>query len=275
MRGEASRISDRASRDSMAARLKDAGERACRIGRELFDITALLDGNPAIAAALTDPSRPVDDKSAFLRTLLGDKADPLTAEILTDLVKRKWSRPKDIANAVEDFGVDALMYYADFTKSTLKVSIELAQLHSSLLNLPVVRSKLYDDLATPEARVKLLRELLANSGFDQVTMILAEHGTANLRKRRYLATIQWLIRKLSNHMGESMITVTTATPLTPEQMHKLVALYTAKLQHPIHINSVVDPAVLGGMRTQVGDEVTDNTVVNQLRHLEGHIKATA
>jgi F-type H+-transporting ATPase subunit delta len=37
----------------------------------------------------------------------------------------------------------------------------------------------------------------------------------------------------------------------------------------------VDPAVLGGMRTQVGDEVTDNTVVNQLRHLEGHIKATA
>ena len=37
-----------------------------------------------------------------------------------------------------------MMYYADPTDATLQVSIELAQLHSALLNLPVVRSKLYD-----------------------------------------------------------------------------------------------------------------------------------
>ena len=68
----------------------------------------------------------------------------MTMEIMTEVVKRRWSRAADIANAVEDFGVDAMMYYADATDSTLQVSIELAELHSALLNTPVVRAKLYD-----------------------------------------------------------------------------------------------------------------------------------
>ena len=104
---------------------------------------------------------------------------------------------------------------------------------------------------------------------------LAEHATCNLRNRRYLQTIQWLINKFSRHMGESMVTVTTATPLSKEQVEKLIAIYTAKTGHPVHINSVVDPTVMGGMRIQVGDEVTDNTVVAQLQHLQRTVKATA
>ena len=59
------------------------------------------------------------------------------------------------------------------------------------------------------------------------------------------------------------------------QVKKLVAIYSAKTGHPVHINSVVDPTVLGGMRIQVGDEVTDNTVVAQLQHLQRTVKATA
>lgn len=275
MRGEASRIADRVSRDSMASKLKDAGEDTWRIGNELFTMTALLDGYHAITAALSDPSRPVSDKVTLLNTLVGTQTHPLTMSILTDLVNRVWSRSTDIANAVEDFGVDAMMYYADYTNTTLQVSIELAQLHSALLNMPVVRARLYDEQATADARVKLLETLLADSGFSKVTMRLAKHATANLRRRRYLSTIQWLISKFSRHMGESMITVTTASPLTTEQIRKLSTTYSAKLGRPVHINSVVDASVIGGMRIQVADQVTDMTVVAQLRQLRGSISASA
>lgn len=274
MRGEASRIADRVSRDSMASKLKDAGEDTWRIGNELFTMTALLDGNHAITAALSDPSRPVSDKVTLLNTLVGTQTHPLTMSILTDLVNRVWSRSTDIANAVEDFGVDAMMYYADYTNTTLQVSIELAQLHSALLNMPVVRARLYDEQATADARVKLLETLLADSGFSKVTMRLAKHATANLRRRRYLSTIQWLISKISRHMGESMITVTTASPLTKEQIRKLGTTYSAKLGRPVHINSVVDASVIGGMRIQVADQVTDMTVVAQLRQLRESISAS-
>lgn len=275
MRGEASRIADRVSRDSLAPKLRDSGEDAWRIGNELFTITSALDHNIQLERALTDPSRPVEDKVAVVKTLIGDQAHPLVMEIMSDLVSRRWSRVSDIANAVEDFGVDGMMYYADYTNTTLQVSIELAELHSALLNLPVVRTKLYDATVSSEARVKLLYSLIGDADFTKVTKRLAEHATCNLRNRRYLQTIQWLINKFSRHMGESMVTVTTATPLSKEQVEKLIAIYSAKTGHPVHINSVVDPTVMGGMRIQVGDEVTDNTVVAQLQHLQRTVKAIA
>ena len=275
MRGEASRIADRVSRDSLAPKLRDSGEDAWRIGNELFTITSALDHNIQLERALTDPSRPVEDKVAVVKTLIGDQAHPLVMEIMSDLVSRRWSRVSAIANAVEDFGVDGMMYYADYTNTTLQVSIELAELHSALLNLPVVRTKLYDATVSSEARVKLLYSLIGDADFTKVTKRLAEHATCNLRNRRYLQTIQWLINKFSRHMGESMVTVTTATPLSKEQVEKLIAIYSAKTGHPVHINSVVDPTVMGGMRIQVGDEVTDNTVVAQLQHLQRTVKATA
>lgn len=275
MRGEASRIADRESRDLLASKLRDTREDAWRIGNELFVITSLLDGNVRIERALTDVSRPLEDKVAVLNTLLGDQVHPMTMEIMTEVVKRRWSRAADIANAVEDFGVDAMMYYADATDSTLQASIELAELHSALLNTPVVRAKLYDETVPSEARVKFFHELFDGKGLNKVTMRLAEHATENLRRRRYLETIQWLINKLSRHMGESMVIVTTATPLKQEQIDKLIAVYSKKIGRAVHINSVVDPSVLGGMRVQVGDEVTDNTVVAQLENLQRSVKAVS
>ena len=138
-----------------------------------------------------------------------------------------------------------------------------------------LRAKLYDETVPSEARVKFFHELFDGKGLNKVTMRLAEHATENLRRRRYLETIQWLINKLSRHMGESMVIVTTATPLKQEQIDKLIAVYSKKIGRAVHINSVVDPSVLGGMRVQVGDEVTDNTVVAQLENLQRSVKAVS
>lgn len=271
MRGEASRIADRVSRDSLAPKLRATAEDAWRIGNELFSVTNVLDRNIRLERALTDPSRPVEDKVALLNKLVGDQAHEMTMEILTDLVGRRWSRVSDIANAVEDFGVDGMMYYADATDATLQVSIELAELHSALLNLPVIRSGLSSDHAPAEARIKLLYALVGNKDLNKVTMRLAEHAACNPRRRRYLSTIHWLINKFSRHMGESMVTVTTAAPLNPEQVDKLIAVYSKRLGRPVHINSNVDPTVIGGMRIEIGDEVTDNTVVAQLQQLQRRV----
>ena len=274
MRGEASRIADRVSRDSLAPKLRETRELAWRIGNELFTITNVLDHNIRLERAITDPSRPVADKVAVLNRLIGDQAHEMTMEILTDLVGRRWSRVSDIANAVEDFAVDGMMYYADATDATLQVSIELADLRSALLNLPVVRSDLSDERVPAEARIKLLFALIGeDANLNKVTMRLAEHATCNPRNRRYLSTLHWLINKFSRHMGESMVTVTTAAPLNQGQIDRLIAIYTKKVGRPVHINSTVDPTVIGGMRIEIGDEVTDNTVVAQLEQLQRKVKA--
>ncbi|NMN00335.1 ATP synthase F0F1 subunit delta [Bifidobacterium sp. DSM 109958] len=267
MQGEASLIADRESRDSFAPKLKAAGLENERIHEELFGFADMLDANKRVQRALSDPARPVEDKVRLVDALLSGQAHPLTVEILHDVVGRRWSRMSHLANAVEDFGVDSVMYLADARGVTLRVSIELAQLHSAILALPQVRSKLSDPYMATSDRVAFLKELLKGQQLDPITMTLAIHATSSLRNRRFLTIIQWLINKLSRHMGEMMVTVTTAVPLTKEQIKRLVATYGAKLNRPVHINSVVDPSVLGGMRVQYGSEVTDHTVVAQLQRL--------
>lgn len=268
MRGEASRVADRSSRDELAPKLAALKDQAGQVANELFVITNILDHNARLQRALTDQSRSKEDKVALLKSLFSDQVQPTTMEIMSDLVSRRWSRAYDIDNAVEDFAVDAMMYKSDADNETLRVSVELAELQSALLNLPVVRSDLSDDKAPAEARIALLNSLIGDKDFSPITKRLAEHCTCNLRKRRYLESIQWLINKYSRHMGESMVTVTTAKALSQAQIDKLIEIYSAKVGHRVHINSVVDPKVLGGMRIQVGDQVTDNTVIAQIENLK-------
>lgn len=234
MRGEASRVADRESRDSFAAKLRASGDDAWQIGDELFGITCTLDHNPRLQRALTDPGRPVADKVKLLNELIGGKVQPMTMEIMTDLVSRSWSRAYDIDNATEDFAVDAMMYQADKDGATLRVSIELAELQSALLNLPVVRADLSNADSPIQARYDLLHALIGNEDFNKITVRLATHSTRNPRNRRYLETIQWLINKFSRHMGESMVTVTTAAPLTDTQADRLAQIYTKKVGRPVH-----------------------------------------
>ena len=267
MRGEASLISDRRSRDSFAPELRKAGLDARVIAEELFSFTRTLDGSRRLERALTDVSRSAGDKQALVDALLADAAQPLTVEILHDLVGRQWSREDHIANAVEDFAVDAMMYYADARGVTLRVTVELAEVHSVFLNLPMVRTRLSDATVESEARLRFLDQLLAGQRLDEITVELARHATGDLRNRRFIVTVQWLINKFSRHMGDAVVTVTSAVPLTDTQTERIVKTYSAKAGRPVHINSVVDPKVLGGLRIQYGAKVTDNTVVAQLQQL--------
>ena len=82
MRGEASRIADRVSRDSLAPKLRDSGEDARRIGNELFTITNVLDHNIQLERAHTAPSRPVEDKVAVVKPLIRDAAPPMPRELV-------------------------------------------------------------------------------------------------------------------------------------------------------------------------------------------------
>ena len=117
----------------------------------------------------------------LLNELIGGKVQPMTMEIMTDLVSRSWSRAYDIDNAAEDFAVDAMMYQADKDGVTLRVSIELAELQSALLNLPVVRADLSNTDSPIQARYDLLHALIGNEDFNKITVRIATHSTRNPR----------------------------------------------------------------------------------------------
>lgn len=273
MHGETSLSSERDARKKFAERIEQAGAQARGVGEQLFAFSAVLDEKPSVERAMTDPAREDGDKIALVEDLLSDSnAEPLTVEILKDLASRRWSRVDHISNAVEDVAIDCILSAADAANTTGLVAVELSQIHSAILNLPVVRQRLSDTRATADARVKFFHELFDDQHLNELTVVLAEHATRELRQRRFASTIQWLVGKASEHLGETVVTVTSAVALSNEQIERIVKAYSKKLNHAVHVNQVVDPRVMGGMRIQAGSEVIDNTVIAQLENLKRSVR---
>jgi F-type H+-transporting ATPase subunit delta len=63
-------------------------------------------------------------------------------------------------------------------------------------------------------------------------------------------------------------TVTVAVPLDDVQAQRLTAALSRIYNRAVQINVVLDPAVVGGIRVQVGDEVVDGTILRRLQEAE-------
>lgn len=272
MRGETSLISDHAARAKFATAIRNRGKDAVTEATQLFDFCQVLDGNATLEADLTDPARSDSSKREVIdRLLTSAGATPLVIRIVSDLVGRSWSKAPHLANAVEDLGIDCVLAAADARGVTRTIGRELAQVNSAVLNLPSVRSDLSDPRVNPEQRVHFLRTVFAGSTLDPLTVLLIEHATRSLRGRRFVVTIRWMIGKISHHLGAEEVIVTAAVPLSEAQVQRLRKVYTTRLGHPVSINVIVDPSVIGGMRIRAGSQVIDNTVVAQLRALHAQL----
>ena len=56
-------------------------------------------------------------------------------------------------------------------------------------------------------------------------------------------------------------------PLTAAQLDRLEQGLEAQYGRELRINTIVDPAVLGGLRVQIGDDVIDGSVASRLSSL--------
>ena len=63
-------------------------------------------------------------------------------------------------------------------------------------------------------------------------------------------------------------TVTAAVAMDDAHRSRLAQALTGIYDRPVQINVVIDPAVVGGIRVQVGDEVVDGTILRRVQEAE-------
>jgi F-type H+-transporting ATPase subunit delta len=74
-------LPDVLERLSEIAVVRSAGAKSGQVADEAFELSRIIDGNPQLRDALSDPARTVDDKAALLDSLLDGKVLPATATL--------------------------------------------------------------------------------------------------------------------------------------------------------------------------------------------------
>jgi len=243
--------------------LRAAGEGALALGEELFAVVDALDSSGALRRTLSDPSLPAESKQAVAERVLGSNFDPRVVDVVRSLAGARWSADKDLAEAVESLALAATLDNAEARGTLETVEDELFRVTRALQGQREARQVLSDSTTRPERRAALVDALLADKA-DPVTVAIARRATTALRSRRFVARLVEVGNVIAERRQLLVASVTSAVALSDAQTRRLGSLLERAYGRPVQVYVTVDPAVVGGLRIQVGADLVDNTVLSRL-----------
>ena len=239
-----------------------AGDEALRLADELFALVDALDSSGSLRRVLADPSSEPEVKAAVVTRLL-QRADPRTVAVATDLVGARWSADRDLADAAQRLGVDAVLTAAEQAGQLDVVGDELFIITRALAGQRELRRTLHDSTVPPDQRAALIDSVVGDRAMP-ATRALARRAAAAPRGRRFVAQLGDVMDLIAERFNRRVATVTVAAPLDAAQSARLAGLLESALGRQVELNVIVDPAVVGGLRVQSGPDVIDATVLARL-----------
>lgn len=261
--GGTSRQSLAAARNALDAALKGKQEsEAAKFAAELFAVLAALDSSAPLRRALTDASRDAKDKKKLVTDLFAKSGGDLLT-ILTKLVEVKWSKPSDLADAIEQLAVEAEATSADLAGNLDRLEEELFGFSKVISSDGELLQSLNSNKYSAEGKRVLVAKLFGGKIAPSTSRMLG-HLVSGLRGRNLEGTIAYYIKATAARRERTIATVTSAIALTDAQREKLAAALAAKIGQKVRINVEVDPTVMGGISIRFADELIDATIVNRL-----------
>jgi F-type H+-transporting ATPase subunit delta len=240
------------------------------LGEQLFGVTRLLDREPALRRALSDPSRDGEEKAQLVRILLEGKVAEPVLELTADVVRQRWSRPRELADAFERLAVIAEAARAEAEGRIDDLEDEIFRFARIVEREPALRNALTSPQLPSEQKRELVVTLLEGKVTASALRLITEVVTGP-RGRSLERALAEYGRLVAQRRDRLIALVRTPTPLSEEQRTRLVATLSAAYGHDVYLNIEVDPDVLGGMSVQVGDEVVDGTVARRLDEVRRRI----
>jgi F-type H+-transporting ATPase subunit delta len=234
-----------------------------RLGDDLFGIVSALDGAPQLRRALTDPAASSDQKAEVTSQLLESKVGTLSLSVALTAVGRRWSRPRDLGDALERAGVEALAGDAERRGQLDDTEDELFRFGRLVDRDSALRDALTNRLAPTSAKRTLVRGLLEGKVTD-ATLHLAAQAAAG-RYRSFSVALAEFGKVAAARRERLVATARVARPIDESTRQRLVDAISRNYGREIHLNVIVDPDVLGGVRVDIGDEVIDGTVAIRLQ----------
>lgn len=259
-----------ASREAMAAARKQldvltdsTSVDAAALAGEMASIAGLLDREGTLRRALTDPAQSGEAKAGLARQLLGSQVGEPALDLLSGMVRSRWSRSRDLPDAVEELSFTADLIAAQRDGVLDDVEDEVFRFGRIVAGSSGLRAALTDKVAAVPAKAALLRTLLGGRVTPVTERIVVRLVTAP-RGRSLEAGIDALSKLAAARRNRMVAEVVSAVPLSDRQKQRLGASLAALYGREVHLNLDVDPTVLGGISVRIGDEVINGTIADRL-----------
>ncbi|MGP4111998.1 F0F1 ATP synthase subunit delta [Streptomyces sp. 4N509B] len=267
--GIASREARAAARQRLSVLTDSTSVNATTLADELAGVTGLLDRETGLRRVLTDASKPGEAKAELAGRVLGGQVGGETVDLVSGMVRSRWSASRDLVDAVEELADLADLTAAEQAGVLDRVEDELFRFGRIVVSSPELRTTLASrdaEAAQTTAKVELVRRLLGGRA-EEVTVRLVVRLVERPRGRSLEGGLEDLSRLAAERRDRSVAVVTTAVPLSDAQQRRLGAALTRLYGREIRLNLDVDPSVLGGIAVRIGDEVIEGTLAGRLEEV--------
>ena len=222
------------------------------LSAELFGTVDVLDGNAGLRRALTDPARGASDKAGLVATLLRGKVSAEAEATVASLASSRWSSARDIGDALETLAATVAIAVAERQDG----SAGLERLEEDLFAFIRVVGSSHD-----------LQRALDDAKASDASALLIRQAVASPRGLKPVALLERFVELVAKRQDRWIAHVSVTRDLTFEQTARLQAGLNNLYGRDLKINVEIDPALVGGIRVRVGDEVVDATIATRVADL--------
>jgi len=232
------------------------------VARELFAAARALDDSSQLAGALADSAASVEARSKVVADVFGPALSPTATRLISQAVAQTWSASSDLVDGIEELAVRA----AAKASPAADVEGELFAFSRVVAANPELELALGSRIGDPDAKGRLVESLLSGQA-SEATVVVAASLARQPRERRVRDLLARGMRLAAAQRGRTVATVYSAVALGDAQQQRLTAALAARYDTQVSLNAVVDPAIVGGLRVQIADDIIDGSVSTRLSEL--------
>lgn len=250
-----------ASAESLETLAQDLGAGA-ELAEDLFGVSAVLGEQPSLRRVLTDPSVIPGAKAGLVKRVFEGKVGAAALGLLERAAGLKWASTLDLGAALESLGVVALVRAAEQAGEADRLEADLFAIGRLVADNPGLRDALSDGSRSVADRRALIRGILDGRASASAVR-LAEQAIAGSH-HTVTGALEEYADAAASHRGRINGVVRVAAPLADADRTRLEVALAGQYGKPVTLNVLVDPAVIGGVKVELGDDVIDGTVASRL-----------
>ncbi|MFT4259915.1 F0F1 ATP synthase subunit delta [Microbacterium sp.] len=229
--------------------------------RELFAAARAVGDSSQLSGALADPAAARAARQNVVAAVFGGFS-PSTQSVLKTVVAERWSSAADLVDGIEELAIRATA----IAEPASDLEGELFGFSRVIAANPELELALGSRLGDEDAKGALVEKLLAGGAGAGTTLIVSSL-VRRPRERRVRQLLTRATNIVSSQRGRVVATVHSATPLSDAQRTRLSSALSSRYDGEVSLNVVIDPAVVGGLRVQIADDVIDGSIAARLADL--------